>query len=339
MLALALVLSLAQAQTLFEDTQHRFTLELPPKWSFAPQAGNIHGASFRVIRDQNMAHFSIQILPCSPSLTIKRLKKRVLGQITQREDYRVLSTKVDKVAGLEMWTQRYRLKVPELKGVHKVVEKRFGIYKNHAYVIHMESLENASAIFIADFNALLKSLRLSNIDLNSYDPQPKTFVGTWHMSANPSVFFHLRRDGTFQLDDVVGVWRVEAGEFWSRPLGGGAERFSFTSVDDRLTLHNASLEAPIVYRRVALLQGPNLEPLLASWHNAGHRLILKRDGRCNHQGVEGLFHATASHLFLTLARQKTQQVGYQIKKRRLTVTGGVFKAKTTLTKAPHSTSY
>ena len=326
---------LLASNTPFKDTQDRFTLTLAPCWSFAPQPGDVHGASFRCQRDKKIAHLVIKILPSQNELilTPHDLRDQWSEKTLKDPGYKHIQNQATSLAGIDALRHRFSVPIDNKHEQRKIVENWYALHSNKAIVIHTESLEDTFSSFEKDFHAMLKSLEFKGLQVEDPGPHPQKLVGVWLMNDTSSVLMQLKKDGTFDLDGVVGVWRVQEKQFWSRPLDGGFEIFTWELSNNSLRLQNKELKDPIGYQKLDLLEHKSIQAMEGLWSSPRHKLQLNRDGTLLHNKSRGLYFATPSKLFLKLkSTGQTFALPYVLGKKRLKIEGEPFGKPVTLKK-------
>ncbi len=156
-LTLALTLSLAAP---FEDTQKRFTLELPPGWEFAPMPGDTTGATFRKRADKALALASVQILPILPNMDLEKLTKQLIAAVEGEATYSQSAQELTFLAGMSAVRRRFTPGVKVTKPpLVRNIEHRFSIVGDKAYIMQVESLQDTFDRFKTDFDALFASFK------------------------------------------------------------------------------------------------------------------------------------------------------------------------------------
>lgn len=232
----------------FEDTQKRFALDLPQDWKFAPQPGEVNGASFQRSMQDVRARLSVKVLGVGNSTTVKTFIHQVSGGIVDDPEVAILREEHARIAGLSAIKRRYTRAALGGKRV-AMVENYYAVHLGNGYLIHLEAPADRFAAFGADFQKLLAGLRFSGIDPASAHPHPPVLLGKWLMKGTRGTVLELKIDGTFSLDDTPGVWRVNGDSMLVRPLGGGAETFGWRLRGDHLTLSNSNMGGEIEYQR------------------------------------------------------------------------------------------
>jgi hypothetical protein len=341
--ASALYLAVASpGGTPFEDTQNRFTLELPRGWTFAPQPGDMSGAAFQRKLNDVPASFAIKIIEVAPTMTLDAFVARLTAGVASSPGYTLVSDSRERMAGLATVRRRYKVDVDVGGGDKtnwvKVVEDWYSIGPGggggtgkpgaRGYVVHAESLATSFASFEADFELMRRSVRFTGVDPGAPEPFPTELVGLWAMAADPNTLFRLEPDGTFDLAGTAGVWRVNGPEMMTRPLGGGAEVFRWRLVDGELELRHDNLGEPIRYRRSSGGAGAAAPTLTGRWRAKGHEVELGEGGKATVNGKAGTYRRSENLLIFELPgrgkRPKRMVTEFVLEGDRLTLADGDF---------------
>ena len=141
----------------FEDTQKRFTVDLPRGWKFAPQPGEIDGATFQREVDTERVTFSIRIFEVGDKTTLPAFVKGVTGGITREPGYEQLAEEHVRLAGLSALRRRYTRPAAGDKGVTIMVEDHYAAHAGKGYIVHQEARADTFAKYEPDFRKAWRS--------------------------------------------------------------------------------------------------------------------------------------------------------------------------------------
>lgn len=296
----------------FEDMRGRFALDLPPSWSFAPQPGEVSGASFQRVFNGVPATFSVQVMEVGAMTTLDAFVAAVAAGVSQGSGYELVDEGHGQLAGLSILRRRYTVTTKGWGQHTKMAEDWYAVHGGKGYVVHMESAVETFKALEYDFGFLRNSLRFAGVDPLAPSPHPASLTGRWLMLGTDDTVFDLKADGTFDLAGTPGVWRVKGNDLLTRPLGGGSEIFQWRLIDGELVLSGASLDQPIRYRRFGWQQ-PSLqavpEPsLLGRWVAKGHALELSADNAVILDGRTGTYVEADGMLIMRLGKKRDRVV-------------------------------
>ncbi len=296
----------------FEDTQGRFTIDLPRGWSFAPQPGDVSGAAFQRQLNDIPASFSIKILEVGKGTTGEDFANRLSAGISSEPGYELKSQGQQQLAGVTVYRRHYVVGISGAKFT-KMVEDHLGVRLGKGYIVHMETLEDNFKKLAPDFAHLLSSLRFTGVDAGAPSPFPAELVGKWLMVGTKETIFQLNADGTFDLAGNPGVWRINGSEMLTRPLGGGAEIFQWRLVDGELEVNNDNLGSALRYRRTNMASpapAPAAAPktLVGKWKGKGYTLEIKDGGKVVLNRKSGTYKEADGLLVMRLGKKKKRMV-------------------------------
>ena len=210
---LAAVIAPAAPATPFEDIHHRFHLELPAGWQFAPQPGDNGGAAFRRTVDGAFLNGMVRVMPFTDDVELTAFVERIVAASTSEPGYREQFAERCRVAGYTGHCRRYIALVNGDPHLAKMAEQRLVVHNRVGYVVHVEALAEAFVGYERDVQALLRSFALG--------PTPKASAPRRHphMSDLNGAFrsrsgahtLELTPGGTLVLDGNAGTYRVDQG--------------------------------------------------------------------------------------------------------------------------------
>jgi hypothetical protein len=249
-MAFALLVCLALGAS-FDDIHHRFTLDLPEGWEFAPVPGD-EGAAFRRNNNGLLANASVRVFELDPADTLEAVAQALKSVVSKEEGYKILTEEKVSLSGISGFRRRAVYTLRDDPRFAKMVEDRVAIWKGRAHVLHVEALAEAFAGFEDDFGRIFSSYVIPQAPAaRGAELIRGPFIGRWVMVDDRDTILELRADGTFALAGEKGVFRVEASALTLRPTRGAEETFAYEVSGDELVLKGSALGEPIRYKRAA----------------------------------------------------------------------------------------
>jgi hypothetical protein len=203
--------------TPFEDTQGRFSLDLPAGWSFAPQPGDASGVFFRRVWEGMPANATVRFMTFTVPIELNAFAARIAAASDQEPGFRLLQSEPVLVAGTPAIGRRFVTFVGGNKRLTKVVEQRLGMLGPFkAYVLHAETLADVFGTFEKDFETLFSSF----VPHDGAKPigqtrarrprrfDPRLLVGLWEGGGQT---LQLSPAGVAVLGEQSGSYRVDQG--------------------------------------------------------------------------------------------------------------------------------
>lgn len=233
----ALVLAAVLAQP-FEDTAHRFHLDLPPQWQFAPQPGDTHGAVFRRMSDNVFVNAMVRVMELPVGTSLDAFATRVRAASEDEPGYRSLMQRPCKVAGVPAQCRRFVTFINGDEKMPKMSEQRILLSGHFGFVVHAETLADGFALFEPDILALMASFGTGAAPLHAAPPPPQVrpadMLGIWR-STDGQHRLVLSPGGVIQLDKLHGTYQLSYGSLIAT-LDDGAAIFEFSLAKGVLTL-------------------------------------------------------------------------------------------------------
>jgi hypothetical protein len=234
--------------TPFEDTQGRFSLDLPAGWSFAPQPGDASGVYFRRVWEGMPANATVRFMTFTVPIDLNAFAARIAAASDQEPGFRLLQSEPVLVAGTTAIGRRFVTFVGGNKRLTKVVEQRLGMLGPFkAYVLHAETLADVFGTFEKDFETLFSSF----VPHDSAKPigptrakRPRRFdrrllVGLWEGGGQT---LQLSPAGVAVLGEQSGSYRVDQGVLVLH-FGDTEQVFNFELTGKTLQLSGGSFGA------------------------------------------------------------------------------------------------
>lgn len=253
MLVLALYAALVAVP--FEDTQHRFSVNLPAGWTFAPQPGDTGGAAFTRVADNIIGHAMIRVLPFNQPVELGALVAQIGASYSQEPGFRLLISEPATVANNPGQRRRFVTWINGDSKLPKISEQRVTIVNNVGYVLHVEAMAEAFDVFNADFERIFSSF----VPGNGLPPAPVLppphkahgpgIVGHWE-TAGGAHAVELSPSGIVILDGAHGHYRIEEGMLIVKPENGAQAMYEFSLEGTQLRLTGANFSHGQTFHRV-----------------------------------------------------------------------------------------
>lgn len=196
----------------FEDVEHRFHLNLPAQWQFAPQPGDSGGATFHRNHDGVFANATVRVMPFDMAVPLDALVGRIAAASDQEPGFRLILRKEDRVAGYPSIHRRYLVLVNGDPRLPKMVDQQIFLVGRMGYVVHGEALADAFPTFEKDIAGLSNSFVPGT---GAGAPAPArtrltraAVLGHWHGGGHSLT---LSSGGAITLDGMAGYFRLEEG--------------------------------------------------------------------------------------------------------------------------------
>lgn len=329
MLKLIAYISLVAVGVPFEDTHHRFTIDLPAGWTFAPMPGDTQGASFRKTSETDVAQASIRIVQLEPNTDLDAFVKKMSAWVASEAGYRQLAYELTFAAGGQPAMRlRYVVGVEGNPKLSKVVEERFLIIGQAGYVLHVEAMADGFGRLESDFQQLFasfapqtknKAVAASTAPTVQPPAENAQLVGRWIMLSDRNTAMVFRNDGTLEIDDYRGVFQVRGDQLITRMMGTDAERFTWSMQGDVLTMASPNLPEPITYAREGTPAA-----LVGIWVGPDVRWQMSLSGTLTWGADQGSFKTDSGQLIVSMQSGKRYVFQYAQKGDVLMVSGEKF---------------
>lgn len=239
---IALILTL-NVSLLFEDIHHRFTVDLPPSWSFVREQSKGRTSAFRRVYGGVPAQAAILVFDAD-DVPLRALVRSRTASAQKLAGFRRIDEGKVVLGGFKAHRLRFEAAVND--SVNKTVEEWMAVGRGKAYVIHVETLSEEFGAFRRDFDRLAETFR----PLDGRPSAPAApIIGSWSMKSDPSVILVLNRDGSLALGDVRGRFTLNGSSLVTQLPGGGQEVFDWRLEGGELTL-SSEAAGSIRYQRV-----------------------------------------------------------------------------------------
>lgn len=339
---MALFAALLTAAKPYEDTRHRFRVELPDTWSLTPQFGDTHGMIFqrdlgvRARRSLAMLIIHVDSAPVSDAKEYADAHEKALRN---QPAFTKKGESTSTVGGYPALVREYTALASKKPKIEKTIRAHFLEAAGHRYLIHAESptrdfekIEDDLTKILASFAPLAgASDRDTNAPKIALENTP-VLTGRW--VNEDGLLMVLGGDGSFALAEATGRYEVQNNTLTMIIPGQGRESFTFVfdGVDGTLTLSSANLGSPMIYRRAgkasaAKTAAPSQDgSLTGRWitptANGALVLDLRADKSFTMGQSSGQWSSSATKL--TLHRASSESVTYSYKREgdKLALSGG-----------------
>jgi hypothetical protein len=207
-----LLFSLAIAAP-FEDVDHRFHLDLPVRWHFAPQPGDVHGAAFHRDADGAFANAMVRVMPFTMAVELDALASRVAAASDGEPGFRLLVRENSRVGLYPSIRRRFTALVNGDPRLPKMVEQQILVVGQTGYVLHGESLADVFPTFEADIMRMQASFVPGAQGAGAAIHHAQKLhrhhlMGQW-ISAGHTLA--LSQGGAITLDGAHGTFSLEGG--------------------------------------------------------------------------------------------------------------------------------
>jgi hypothetical protein len=239
----------------FEDTQHRFSLNLPPQWAFAPQPGDTGGAAFRRATDGVMAHAMVRVMPFNQPVDLGAFFSRLGAAYTEEPGYRLLISEPTRMAGNPAQRRRFVSWVNGDPKLPKIAEQRVTIVDNVGFVVHVETMADAFAVFEADFDVLFASFVPGTgqapivVPGSRHRPDAREITGKWEAPGGAHAL-ELSPGGIVILDGARGHYRLDHGTLVCDLGDAGEHMYDVEMGKGTLTLTGGSFAAGLQFKKL-----------------------------------------------------------------------------------------
>lgn len=209
----------------FEDTGHRFHLELPPGWSFTPQPSDTGGATFRRAQEGALAYGMVRVMQLGQTPpALGAWSQTILGIYSGEPGFRLIHERKTRLAGVPAMEHLFVVSVGPGSKLVKMAKQTTLIAGETGFVVHTETLAEAFPLFERDFKGLLRSFAPGP---GPHAPPPKKhrpttmkmLLGAWQSpDATHTVF--LSPQGAAVVDGVEGKYRLAPGQLIVTLPGG-----------------------------------------------------------------------------------------------------------------------
>lgn len=327
----------------YEDTRHRFTVELPETWALTPQFGDTSGMVFQrsigVRQRESLATLIIHV-DSAPASDAKEYADAHEKALRAQPSLARKNEGAVTVGGNAALFREYRAMAGKKPKIEKTIRAHFLEAAGHHYLIHIESPSRDFAKIEADLAKILASFtpkagggddrgrEAIRIDAATAPP----INGRW--VNDDGLLMVLGGDGSFALAEATGRYEVKENTLTMIIPGQGRESFTFVfdGVAGTLTLSSDNLGTPMIYRRApAGSSKPSKDPsqdgaLAGKWitPTANGPLIMElRANRTFSMGASnGQWTNTAKTLTLIKSGSESVTYNFQRDGDRLALSGG-----------------
>jgi hypothetical protein len=245
----------------YEDTQHRFRLDLPSGWQPTPAFGDTDGMVFTrgpVRRGGRSATFRVRIGPPSDPDDVLARHEPELAQAGKLQPAGNGAAKLSAGSALTRSYRRGEGVMADRISLHALAAA------GRTYLLEAVMPERDQQRLSAEVRGLLSAFQPISAGSVSASPTPRLQVDDLDASQLAGRFRNddglvlvLGSDSSFALDSVSGRYEVSGNTLTLIIPGQGREPFTFAfdGAAGTLTLSSPNLEAPMIYRRL----GPGQE--------------------------------------------------------------------------------
>lgn len=229
----------------FEDTMHRFRLELPEGWSWTPQPGDTNGAWFKKTDTGAIARMGVRVLV---DTSLDQALAAATRMVHREPGYRLISE--GRPAEYKGATKRELVYfVGATDKVQKRIEQLFLTNGRVTYWLHFEALAEGYDLFTKDRDAIYRSFTpiAGGQRVQIAGDKAKKLLGLWRREDD-GFMLDFNADGSYVLGALSGQFLVDANEITFLRMGG-SERFFYSFIGEQLVL-SANEGASVRYRRV-----------------------------------------------------------------------------------------
>ena len=200
--------------TPFEDVRHRFSLDLPAGWVYAPQPGDTGGATFRRQTEGRLAHAAVRVLrPLPASISLRDFVDQLAAPSADEPGFHLLQGGPTTLAGAAAMRRRYVVFVNADPKFPKMVEQIFALIGDTGYLMHVETIAELFDGFATDFRQLEASFRPGSgaPEKPALELPPATgraLIGRWH-GAGHQIRFTV--GGAVLWDELPGTYQLDGG--------------------------------------------------------------------------------------------------------------------------------
>jgi hypothetical protein len=334
--------ALLMAAKPYEDTRHRFRVELPDTWTLTPQFGDTSGMVFQrsigVRQRQTVATLIIHV-DSAPASDAKEYADAHEKALRAQPSFERKSESAVTVGGHAALVREYRALAAKKPKIEKTIRAHFFEAVGHRYLIHIESpsrdfakVEEDLAKILTSFKPMAGSAEKNEtaIKIEGLEATP-VLNGRW--VNDDGLLMVLGGDGSFALAEATGRYEVRDGVLTMIIPGQGRESFNFLfdGVAGTLTLSSENLGTPMVYRRAGPGSGKSKKSdentaLTGRWitptANGPLVLELRADKTFSMGSSSGQWSSASNRL--TLIKSGSQSVTYTFTREgdRLALSGG-----------------
>jgi len=234
----------------YEDTQHRFSVDLPAKWVFSPVPGDTAGAYFKRTQDGAIANATVRVMKFTQPVDLDTFAARVGDAADHEPGYRLLNNQAVRIGNMPAISRRFVVAINgDLKWT-KMVEQRILVVGNMGFVVHVETLADAFPLFQDDFNKILLSFQPGTgkapSPAQAHRAKPGVLVGKWEGAGHA---LELSPSGAAILDRSPGSYHVTSGVLILQ-LGDQQVQFEYELNGDNLRLSGANFAGGQNFHRV-----------------------------------------------------------------------------------------
>lgn len=263
----AVVLLFATGARPYEDTKGRFSLQVADGWSLSPQFGDMSGMVFeKPVPGRLGGGSALFIVRADPvgARTLDSYVAEIEAAFSRMPGFAKGKSASAQIAGRTGLLKTYRTKGRRL-------EARFVQANGFHFLLHFEAPRAAMKTLAPQAKAMVRSFSPGRTVARSPvapEPPPTSAfapIGRWKSSSG--LVLTIDEDGTYQLADVRGTYRVDGRQLvLSRPSGKRTSfSFELDDVAGRLVLASPKLPKPMVYRRASAPKPPKRSKLIGKW--------------------------------------------------------------------------
>jgi hypothetical protein len=247
----------------YEDTRHRFRVELPEGWALTPQFGDVHGMVFqRTLGTRQRRSLGTLIIhtDSSSGVDTKQYAEQHERALSTQGGFERVKESAVMIGGLPALAREYRALASKKPEIKKTMRAHFLEVNGVKYLLHFESitrdftkLEGDITTVLASFTPLAKSSGSSETaEQIAIEPEraAANLAGRW--VNDDGLVMVLGGDGSFALDEANGRYEVRDNVLTMIIPDKGRESFTFAydAGEGTLTLSSPNLGEPMLYRRV-----------------------------------------------------------------------------------------
>jgi hypothetical protein len=334
----------------YEDTRHRFRVELPDAWQLSPQFGDTHGMVFQrsvgARHRKSLATLIIHVdsVPASDAKAYADAHEKALET---QPGFERKSEGATTIGGLPALVREYKSFASKKQEIEKKMRAHVLEAAGHHYLIHVETTARDFNKIESDLKTILKSFTPSAGEKK--DPvsmkieetlETPILAGRW--TNDDGLVMVLGGDGSFALAEAVGRYEVKDNVLTMIIPGQGRESFTFVldGIAGTLTLSSPNLGSPMTYRRggnaPARTSGDDAKDLAGKWitptANGPLVLELRKDKSFTMGSSSGQWAAGANRL--TLIKGGAETVSYIFRREgdRLALSGGDLEVEVVFTR-------
>lgn len=244
MAALALLVGLASPSHAkrYEDTRHRFSLDMPKKWRLAPIPADTQGMVFRRDVGDVPVTMRVAVRPLKPAETIEQSLADAVRPFSAEIGFKRLERTHVIVGLMTGLKRRFSVFANGDPNTVRVVEIAVLHAFGHVHVLHFDTLARTRRRVTRDHDHFLGTYK-PKVGKSVYGP----LVGKWTADGAPPLT--LSADARFSLGQLAGTFSADGGRL-SLHTPDGFERYRYWLRGAALKLESPALKGgQQTYRR------------------------------------------------------------------------------------------